>query len=432
MITISLKGLWAHKRRLFGTLFAVFLGVAFLSGTLALGDTLKANFDKLFTSANAGTDAIVRSPITLGSGATAKRAAIPGAIADQVRAVPGVADAQVVIQGYGELIGADGKGVGGNGPPRIAANWITDPALNPYRIVAGRAPQADDEVVINRGAAKKGKLHIGDLTTVQTPEPLQVRIVGLATFGTVDGFGPSTYTAFSLESAERHITAEPGQVTSISVKAAPGVSPDELLSRLRPALPSGVEAISGSQLTRDNISDISAQFLNLVRTFLLVFAAIALLVAAFSIHNTFSILASQRSRETALLRALGASRGQTLASGAVEALLVGGVASLAGLVGGFGFAGLLKGLFDSFGFALPAGGLVFNASTAVIALVVGMVTTLAAAAVPAVKASRVLPLAALREVSVERTLASARRMIIGLAITILGVIAVLSAPTGLE
>ncbi len=425
MFTLTLKNVWAHKRRLVSTFLAVFLGVAFLSGTLALGDTLRANFDDLFTQANAGTDAVVRSAtkIDVGRGGpldVASRGTVDATLADTVRAVPGVVAAAPSIEGYGQIIGSDGSAIGGTGPPRTASNWVDDPDLNPYRIVEGHAPQADDEVVINRGAAESGDLHVGDTTTVETPRPVTVRIVGIATYGTSDGMGQVTYAGFTLAAAERYLTNDPGHVSSILVKADAGVSQDELVRRLQPVLPSGVEAITGAQLTQQDIDDINAIFLNLLRGFLIVFAGVALLVATFSIYNTFSILVAQRTRESALLRALGASRRQVVRSVIAESIAVGVVASAIGLVGGIAIAGLLKAMFDAFGFALPAGGLVFTTTSLVVPLVVGIVVTVAASVLPALRASHVAPLAALRDVSVDRSGVSRLRVIIGLAVLTAG------------
>src|SRR5439155_6764522 len=170
--------------------------------------------------------------------------------------------------------------------------------------------------------------------------------------------------------------ARPGQVSRLLVRAEPGVSQTTLVPKLRAVLPTGAEAITGAQLTKENIGDINRAFLDLLRTFLVVFAAVALLVGTFSIYNTFSIIAAQRTREAALLRAVGATRGQVLSSVIVEAAAVGVAASVAGLFGGLAVAGLLKGMFDAFGFALPAGGLVFTGATAVTCLVVGIFVTL--------------------------------------------------------
>jgi len=435
MLAVSLKSLLARKRRLIGTMLAVFLGVAFLTGTLVLSDTLRANFDTLFASASAGTDAVVRNATEVqadpGRGpVTRERGLIPASVVDTVRGVDGVAAVAAQVQGDGQLIGKDGKAIGGNGPPRTAANWVDDPDLTAYRLVDGRAPAADDEVVVNRGAAEAGGLHVGDTATVQTPEPIRVRIVGIATWGSADGFGKSTYTAFTLTGAQRYELRKPGQLSSIAVKAAPGVSQQQLVDRIRPLLPRGVEALTGAQLTDETTKDVTGQFLDVFRTFLLVFAGVALLVATFSIHNTFTIVVAQRTRESALLRALGAARSQVLGSVLVEAAAVGLLASAAGLLGGLGIAALLRTVFTAFGFALPASGLILTGTTAAVSILVGMLVTLLAGVVPAIKASRVPPLAALREVAVDRTGASVPRAVAGVVLVAGGGLTVLTAVTG--
>lgn len=435
MFTVTLKGLQAHKRRLLGTFLAVFLGIAFLSGTLVLGDTLRANFDTLFAGANAGTDALIRSASTIeadgGRGPDLDgRSLVPAALADRVRSVPGVAAAEPSIQGYGQIIGAGGEPVGGNGPPRLAGNWITDTELNPYKLVEGRPPATIDEVVLNRGAAEAGALKVGDTAVVQTPEPVTVTVVGIATFGADDGLGAVTFAAFTLEGAETHVTKRPGLASGILVRAQPGVNQQVLAERVRPLVGDGNEVLTGAQVSAEASDDIGRQFLDTFTMFLTVFAGVALLVGSFSIYNTFSILVAQRSRESALLRALGAARAQIVASVMVEAVLVGLVASAAGLLGGVGIAGLLKGLFDSFGFSLPAGGLVFDAGTAVTCMTVGTAVTLAAGVFPAVRASRVAPVAALRESAAEAAEVSRIRAVAGAALSALGVAVVLGAVLG--
>ena len=168
MVRITLKALWARKRRLVGTSLAVFIGVAFLAGTLAFSDTMRADFDDLFTDASAGTDAAIRSDIQIeGEDGIAPPSTIDASIVDLARSVDGVAVAEPEIEGYGRIIGSDGEGLGGNGPPTFAGNWIEDPELNPYALVEGRAPETADEVVINRGAAEDGGLAVGDVTTVE-------------------------------------------------------------------------------------------------------------------------------------------------------------------------------------------------------------------------------------------------------------------------
>ena len=172
MTKISFQNLWARKRRLFGTFLAVFLGVAFLSGTLALGDTLSNNFDTLFSKVTRGTDAVVRGATKVsGDRPRAQRGPVDQSLVGPVRGVSGVAAAEPYVEGLGTVLGRDGKAIGGNGPPRLAGNWVDDADLNPYQLVEGRAPRTADEVVVNRGAAVKGHLHMGE-REVESPTRL--------------------------------------------------------------------------------------------------------------------------------------------------------------------------------------------------------------------------------------------------------------------
>jgi putative ABC transport system permease protein len=419
MLAITIKGLWSHKRRLTGTFLAVLLGVAFLAGTLVLGDTLRANFDTLFTSVTGETGAVVRSATKVDNNPASPRGPIDAALLDRVRAAPGVASLEPEVTGLGQIVGSDGKVLRTLGPPR-AGNWITDPGLTPFRLAEGRAPQGPDEVVINRGAAKDGDLRVGSRTTVDTPRPVPVTVVGIVTFQGSDAFGGSSYTGFTLAGAQRHLGERSDQVNSILVKGQPGVSQERLAANLRPLLPGGVEAITGQQLSDEGITDINQGFLGLFRTFLMVFAGIALFVAMFTIANTFSIIVAQRTREAALLRAIGASRRQVLWSVVLEALAVGVVASLLGLAAGIGVATGLKALFKGFGFPLPTGGLVLSANSVGLSLGVGVGVTLLAAVLPALRASRVAPLAAMREVAVEAPMTSRARVQSGAIMAVVG------------
>src|SRR5215469_12955516 len=413
MLGIGLKQVWAYKRRLTGTLLAVTLGVAFLAGTLLLGDTLRANFDRLFNQASSNSEVLLRSATKVGtSGGQDLRAGVDASLLGRVARVPGVAQAEPDVEGSGQLLGSNGKGIGGNGPPTWAANWVPVPSLNPYRLVAGRAPRTGNEVVINRGAAKTGHLHLGEVTTLLTPRPVRVVIVGIVTFGTAGGFGSSTFTGLTLHAAQHYLTSNPGQLSSILIKPAPGVSAGQLITRLRAVLPPGVQAITGAQVAQENIRAINSSFLGFVRTALTAFAVIALMVAAFSIYNTFSIVAAQRARSAALLRALGARRRQIIASSIVETLVVGVAGSVAGLAAGF---------------ALPAGGLVVKASAVLIAVAAGLSATVITGVLPAVRASRVPPLAALRDVAAEAAVSSRLRAAIGAALLAGGVAGTTSA-----
>lgn len=427
-VRLSVSSLRAHKRRFAGTFLAVLLGVAFLAGTLVMGDTLRASFSTLFGDATKGTDAVVRSAdaITTPGESQGVRQPVDTALVKTVERVPGVAAAAPDIQGAGQLVGSDGKPVGGQGPPTLAGNWITDPKLNPYRLAAGHAPSKSGEVVVNRGAAKKGGLKIGDTTTLRTPGPVKVTIVGLATFGGEDGMAQVTFTGMTQADAEKYLTAKPGEAANIRVRAGPGVGQAELVADLTPVLPKGVEAITGQESARENTDMISSQFLNIFTTFLLVFSGIALLVATFSIHNTFAIVVAQRTRENALLRALGASRRQVTASSLAEASVVAATASAVGLAGGIGIAAGLQALFPAIGFPFPQGDLVISGLSMLLPLAVGIVVCLGSALLPAVRAGRTAPLAALRETAVDGAGASRGRAIVGAALAVLAVGATLT------
>src|SRR5437764_3148805 len=433
VLRIAIRRLTTGRRRLVGTVLAVFLGVAFLAGTLALSDTLRANFADLFATANSHTDVVLRSADQLTAGGDRgpdlrQRGLLDARVPGQVAAVEGGAHAVADISGYGQIQGADGKAVGGNGPPRLAGTWIADPDLTPYRLVAGWAPRTAGEVVINRGAAKAGHLKVGDATIVEAPEPVHVTIVGIATFGTADGFGTSTFVAFTPEGAALHLTKDSTKVSRVLVRAAPGVSQETLAARVRAAVPASAraETITGGQLTKENLDDVTSGFLSALSTFLLIFAGVALLVGTFSIYNSFSILVAQRTRAAALLRTLGARRRQIIGAVLAETLAVGVAASLAGLAGGIGLAGLLKGLFDSAGFALAAAGLPVGTTSLAVAFGAGVATTVIAGAAPAVRASRVKPLAALRDVAVDRSGTSRARAAVGAGLFALGVAAVVA------
>src|SRR5690606_33764448 len=177
----TLKSLGTHKRRLLATGSAVLLGVAFLSGTLVLGDTMTRSFGDLYAEANAGTDAVVRSSVEVGEGELTERSLLDRSLVEEIAAVDGDAVAVPRIEGYGRIVGADGDPIGGNGPPTIAGNWIEHDGLNPDDLAEGRAPAAPGEIVIDRAAADEGDLEVGDTTTVRTPDPVEVTIVGLAT-----------------------------------------------------------------------------------------------------------------------------------------------------------------------------------------------------------------------------------------------------------
>ncbi|MFG2640581.1 ABC transporter permease [Streptomyces sp. NPDC048370] len=427
-VKLSLSGLRAHKRRFVGTLTAILLGVAFLTGTLVMGDTLRTSFDSLFGNATSGTDAVVRSTsvVTVEGESQGTRSSVAASLADEIAEVPGVAAAVPRIEGAGQLVGADGEPIGGQGPPTLAGYWIQDPELNPYALAEGRAPERSGEVVVNRGAATTGDLALGDTTVLRTPDPVKVTVVGLATFGGEDGMAQVTYTGMTRADAERYLNPKPGEASSILVRAGPGTSQDELVAALAPVLPAGTEAITGERSAQENTDMISGQFLTLFTTFLLVFSGVALLVSVFSIHNTFAIVVAQRTRENALLRALGASRRQIVGSTLVEAVAVGLVASAAGLLGGIGVAAGLQALFPAIGFPFPEGELVISGLSMALPFAVGLLVCVGSALLPAVKAGRTAPLAALRETAVDDSGASRARAAAGTGLLLAAVAVVLT------
>jgi putative ABC transport system permease protein len=423
----TLKSITAHKRRLLATCSAVLLGVGFLSGTLVLAQTMTSGYSDIVAKATAGTAAVVRSSDEIGSVIT-ERGLVDRALADTIAAVDGVAAVAPRIETDGRIVGADGDPIGGEAA--VAGNWVDDERLNLYDLAEGRAPAAPGEVVIDKAAAEEGDLAIGDRTVVRTPDAIDVTIVGLATFGGADSQGSATYAGFTTDFADQQVLRKPGKTSSIAVAAEPGVSQAELIRRIRAVLPDGVEAITGAALAREIENDIQGDDQEAFQQALMVFAFIALVAATFSIYNTFSILVAQRTRESALLRALGASRGQVLRSVVAESLAVGVVASLGGIAAGVGVAAGLLALMDGLGVTTPAAAPVLDGGTVLVGLAVGVVVTLLASLAPAVRASRVAPLAALRDVAVDRSATSRRRAVTGVLVTGAGVVLTIVGVTG--
>ena len=437
MFHATLISLWSRKRRVIGASTAVVIGVTFLVATLILGDSMRTGFDTFFADSNKGVDLFVRNGTKVSSDGYVQQGTLDASVADAIASQPGVARVAASVEGTAQIIGADGQPIGGDGPPTLGGNWIDDTGVdgvgfNGYAIAAGRAPTADDEVVIDRGSAKAGTLHVGDRTTVLTPQPVEVTVVGIVTFGegadANDNIGGASYTGFTFAAAQQYLLGEPGRISTVLVEADPGVTPDALRASLQPALPQGSETLTAAERTAEENDAISDEFLDFFEAFLLAFAIVALLVATFSIHNTFSILVAQRTRESALFRALGASRRQVLAAVAIEALAIGTVASGIGVGAGIGLAAALKALMDAAGFGLPAAiGLDVQTAAIVTAMIVGVGVSLIACIAPAFKAARIAPLAALRDVAVDRSGTSKVRAVAGLLITAGGVAAVFTA-----
>lgn len=414
MLRLSLGRFLAHKFRLISTSISVLIGVAFLAGSMLLIDTLGESFDNLVTDINEGVDVVVRSEDMIESGLNEVRGRIDKSLVETVRGVDGVAAAEPTVEGYAQLIDANGDPVGNpaEGAPTIGANWSEAEALRQVTLVEGSPPHAANEVVIDRHTADDNGFAVGDSVTIllQVP-PEMFTISGIVTFGETDSLLGASLSVFELSTAQR-VLGTPGKINAVTVAAQSGVSQEELRDRIAAAMPSGVEALTGDESIDELQTDIS-EALGFFSTFMTIFALIALFVAAFIIYNTFSILVAQRTKETALLRALGAGRRQVIGAVLLEALLVGLIASGLGIVAGIGVAEALKQLLSVLGFDLPTSGLVFEPSTAYNALVVGVLITAVSAVIPAFRALRTSPLAALREASVDDSALSRPRMMFG-------------------
>jgi putative ABC transport system permease protein len=429
MFRTAWKGLLGHKFRFVATALAVTLGVAFMAGTLVLTDTMRATFDNLFADVYQGTDAVVREKAAFEGppGAGAQRGRVDAALVDTVRRVDGVAAAEGDVGGFARLIGRDGEALGNpaTGAPTLGLSWTENSELNTFTLVSGAAPSRDNEVVIDRKSARDGGLNVGDTTTVLvTGPPQRVRIAGIARFGKADSPGGATIVAFKRAVAQRLI-GQPGKYDSVSVLAASGVSQTELVRRLSTVLSPETEALTGAAITAETQGEMAKAF-RFFNTFMLIFAVIALLVGSFMIFNTFSITVAQRTRENGLLRALGASRRQVLGSVLLEALAVGVLASLLGILGGVAVALGLKALLAAVGLDIPTGSVLFSPATVVISFAVGVGITLLAALSPARKAAKVPPVAAMQQgVTGSTGYGSKQRVIVGGAVLGLGLAALL-------
>lgn len=432
MLATTIAGMRARKLRVLITSIAVLLGVAFMAGSLIVTDTIGVTFDQLFADTNAGTDAMVRGASSVeGEFGEKNVARVNAAVLQTVRGVEGVAVAVGVNQGYAQLVGKDGDPVGNpsSGPPTFGENWIADPELNPYDLVEGRAPEAADEVAIDRASARSGKLAVGDSTTVLVKTGAEtVTIVGITAFGELDNPGGASITLFTDESAQRLLSA-PGSYNSVAVVAEDGLSQQTIADRIAAVLPATAEVVTGEALTAESQSDFRSS-LGFFNTFMTTFAAIALFVGSFIIYNTFSIIVAHRSRETALLRAIGASRRQVLGSILFEAVIVGLIASVSGVLSGFAMARALTALLGAFGFDLPDMELVLTSKTVAVCFILGVGVSVLAAMLPARRASKVPPVEAMRAGALEAATPSRARALVGAGLTFAGAAAIGNALFG--
>jgi putative ABC transport system permease protein len=395
MTSVTLHGLFARKARALLTGLAVLLGVAMISGTYVFTDTINSSFDKIFENANEGVDVVVsgRSEFDTDMGPVSQE--VPDSLIRRVSEVPGVQIAAGSVEDSASIFKANGDQIETLGAPPLLFSRPPE-RFDPLDYVEGEPPASPQEAAINEGTADKEDLKVGDrISLVGRTGRQDFTISGLAKFGDVSSIGGATISVVTLPVAQR-LAGQRGKVDSVQVAAEPGVTPAELVARIERTMPNTVEVKTGQQDATDE-SDSVKNSLGFLNTLLLVFAGIAVFVGAFIIFNTFSITVAQRTREFALLRTMGASRRQVLRSVLLEALIVGLTASIVGLLVGVGAAKGLNELFKSFGADLPQEGLVFKGRTVIVGLAVGTIVTILSSLAPARRATRVPPLAAMRE-----------------------------------
>jgi putative ABC transport system permease protein len=424
---VALRGLLAHKGRLLATLLAIALGVAFVGGVRVLTDTMNQSFDDVFATAYKGTDAVVRSAQEIkgsGFGSEDTRGNVDASLLPTVQGAPDVSAAGGDVQGPVQVIDKDGDVAGQDfGPPTFGSNWQTVDQLSSWKIVDGKPPAADNQVVIDAGTADSTKYKVGDTMKVQTKQGIgDYEVAGIARFGTANSLAGASFVLFTMDEAQR-VVLQPGQFTTISV-VGDGVSQEALAKSLRSTLSGdNVEVLTGEEITKESQSDLKSQ-LSFFTYFLLAFAIIAIVVGAFVIYNSFSIVIAQRVREMALLRAIGASRKQIRRAVLLEALVVGLLGSVLGYLLGLLIA---KGATSIMNVEGP---LAVLPTSVAIAVGVGLVVTLLSAMIPARRASKVPPVAAMREVAIDTSGRSKKRFVFGLALLALGIVAIVVGATG--
>jgi putative ABC transport system permease protein len=427
---VALRGLRQRKLRAFVTMLAVLLGVAFIAGSYVLTDTINRSFDDIFDVAYEGTDVAVSSSTT-GQTDGGDVPPFPERYLDDVRRVDGVEKAAGGIFSLVRFVDAKGEPLSSSFAPEFVSSTAPKP-FETLTYIEGRPPQTASEASIDQSTADREDFRPGGTLRLAGPAGVKAyELTGIQRLGNTSSGGSGT-AQLTLPEAQR-LTEKRGELDGISIQAEPGVSPDELRRRVDEVLPPRVTVETGTQAAARQSQDIKDD-LSFFRVVLLVFGGVALLVGSFLIFNTFSITVAQRIRELGLLRTLGATRGQVLRGMILEALIIGLVGSLMGVLAGIGFAGALNAIFKSFGIDLPNTGTVIAARTVILALAVGMLVTLLSALTPALRATRVSPMAALLEAELPEsrtrgrifTAFAALLTLAGVAMTAAGVFGVVS------
>ncbi|MGH3083814.1 MAG: ABC transporter permease, partial [Gaiellaceae bacterium] len=401
MTRVALRGLAGRKFRAALTALAVVLGVAMVSGTFVLTDTIDKAFDAIFGESYANTDAAIsgKAPDITFEGSTPAPPSVPASLLERVRELDSVeaATGSVLDETATKILKPDGKAINTEGAPSFG--FGIDPAqsqFNPLRLVEGTWPRAPDEVVIDRGTAGDQGYGVGDTVRIATLKPVRpFRVTGIAQYGSVSSLGTVTFAVFTIPTAQELLDRK-GQFDAISVAAKDGVAPEQLVEDIKPILPATAQVRTGVEQADEDQSEVS-EFTSFIRYFLLAFGFVALFVGAFVIFNTMSITVAQRTRELATLRTIGASRKQIRRAVLIEAFVIGLIASIIGFLLGVGLAYGLNWLFKQLDLDLPTTGMVIAPRTVILAFVIGIFVTVLAAFVPALRATRIAPILAVRE-----------------------------------
>ena len=401
MTRVTLKGLLGRKFRAILTALAIVLGVAMVSGTYVLTDTISKAFDNIFSGSYKNTSAVI-SGKQIVKFSTSGNATVPASVLDKVKQLPDVDEASGQIfdlnssGDYAKLIDRNGKAISGQAPTFGFGFDGAASRFNPLTLVEGKWASGGDQIVIDAATAKDHHFKVGDRIDVSAQGPIRTyRVTGIARFGNVDSLGGATFAIFDVATAQKLLHKE-GVFDAISVASKPDVSPAQLKREIQAVLPPSTEVKTGAEQAEANAKD-TKEFTRLIQLFLLAFGGIALFVGAFVIFNTLSITVAQRAREFATLRTLGGSRKQVMRSVLLEGIVIGALASLTGLFLGLALAKGMSSAFAALGLDLPKSGTVLATRTIVVSLVLGIVITLVASLAPALRATRVPPILAVRE-----------------------------------
>ena len=396
MMRVALKGMLGRKLRATLTGFAIVLGVAMVSGSFILTDTIDKSLGTIFDESYAASDVVVSSRDALSEDAESGSAPFPDSVLADVAALPEVEAASGSIEDEATLIDAKGEAIGAGMGLAMSVDPPADEQFNPLRLVEGAWPEGGGEIAVDKATADDQGLAVGDSIGAATDGPVETySIAGIVRYGSVESLGGATIAAFDLATAQQLFDKQ-DQLDLVRVAAAEGVNSEQLAAEIRPLLPETAQ-VRTAEAQADTDSEDTQAGVNVFRYFLLGFGGIALFVGSFVIANTLSITVAQRVRELATLRTLGASRRQVLWSVVLEAFVVGAIASVVGLFVGLGIAVALNALLEATGIDLPQTGIVFSTRTIVVSLLVGTLIALLASLRPALRATRVPPIAAVRE-----------------------------------